>query len=155
MKRNIHEWFRKIQILLAVAMAIYPLHWLSTAWLGALYIGVVWLYPVGAVLVGVLALKIPGKFRPLFGGSVCLALLAGTVFLAPPEERLLWFIQSLLACAQVFGGLPVASKDSRSELSGYWISLGIAMQVAGQIALLTDWAAGFPGWMLQIGRGVV
>ena len=150
MKRDINEWFRKLQLLLAVAMALYPLHWLSAAWLGAPYVGVVWLFSVGALLAGCLALTLPGKLRPVFGVLVCMVLLAGTVFFAPSGELLLWTVQALLACVQILCDLPTASKDSRSEIPGSWISIGIMAHVAGQVALLTDWASDRPGWMLRL-----
>ena len=150
MKRDIREFIRKLQLLLAVVMAVYPLHWISAAWLGGSRVGIVWLYSAGAVLVGVLALYLPGKMRPVFGGTICLVLLLGTVLLAPGSEKMLWIVQSILAVVQVLSVLPVASKSNMEELSGRWISIGIGAHVAGQIALLTDLAVGRPAWMLRL-----
>ena len=150
MKRDMREWLRKLQLMLAVAMAMYPLHWLVAAWLGGAYVGVIWLFPAGAVLAGMLAMDIPGKLRPALGILLCAAILAAAVLLSPAELRWLWILQSLLTCVQILLSLPTAGKGTRSELPGYWLSFGVVSQVAGQVVLLTDWAAGHPGWMLRL-----
>lgn len=150
MKANIYERLRKLQLLVAVTMAVYPIHWLAAGWLGGTYIGVCGLFSLFSIMAGCIAFSVPGKLRPVFGITVCLFLLAGAVFFGRESGLLLWTAQALIAWVPILWSLPAASRSGSAELSGYWISFGITMQVIGQIVLLTDWAVGYPGWMLRL-----
>jgi len=150
MRMDRNERIRKMQLQLAVAMAVYPLHWLVAAWLDSSRIGTVWLFPAGAMVVGILALRIPGKIRPVFGIGVCLLILSGTVLTDSVAGRWAWLLGAVLSSIQILWCLPFAANDSKTELPGYWISVGIASHVTTQVLLLTDWADGLPGWMLRL-----
>lgn len=150
MKVNMYERLRKLQLLIAVAMAVYPIHWLAAGWLGGAYVGVRWIFSVFSVLVGSIAISVPGKLRPAFGITVCLLLFAGAVLIGRESGAILWPAQALISCVPILWSLPAASGGGSAELSGYWISFGITVHVIGQIVLLTDWAAGYPGWMLRL-----
>ena len=150
MKMNRSEWFRKMQLLLAVILATYPLHWLISAWLDSSRIGTVWLFSAAVMLVGGIVLVVPGKLRPVIGIAVCLMLFAGSFLPDTTNGKWLWFLASVLSCVQIFWSLPLASSDNKTELPGYWISVGITTHVTTQVLLLTDWAVELPGWMLRL-----
>ena len=144
-----YEWLRKMQLQLAVALAIYPLHWLAAAWLDSSRIGSTWLLSLVAVVAGAIAFRVPGKLRPVFGAAVCLILLSGTLLFEEPVGKSLWIVESVLSSIHILWSLPLAASDSKKELPGYWISAGIATHVTTQVLLLTDWGAELPGWMLR------
>ena len=150
MRRSAYEWTRKVQLQLAVAMAVFPLHWLVAAWLDSSRIGTVWLFPAVAMAAGVLALRIPGKLRPVYGVCACLLLFLGIFLPSSAAGRWLWLLGAALSSLQIMWSLPLAANDGKKELPGYWISVGIASHVITQVLLLTDWTEGLPGWMLRL-----
>ena len=144
-----YEWLRKMQLQIAVALAIYPLHWLAAAWLDSSRIGSTWLLSLVAVVAGAIAFRVPGKLRSAFGAAVCMILLSASLLFDETAGRRLWIVESVFSSVHILWSLPLAASDSKTELPGYWISAGIASHVTTQVLLLTDWGAGLPGWMLR------
>ena len=79
MKRFVSSYFRKFQLLLAVAAASYPVHWTVSILRRGELNGVLWLYSLGFVATAFAALFVPGSIRVIYGIAVsavyCLALL--------------------------------------------------------------------------------
>jgi len=149
-KRNDSELIRKIQLLSIAALACYPLHWICAAWRGGAFMGFTWLFSLAFVLLGTIALFVPGNLRIAYGSAFCLAAFAGCWLLCKPELRVDALLQTSLFAVQLFWSLQIASWDRKTEIPGYCITLGIAAHLVGQIMLLTQWGTRYPGWMLRL-----
>ena len=150
MKRDVRELLRKLQLLITVSLAVYPLSWLGAAWLGGELIGYSWLFSLGVVLFGFLALTVPGKLRLAYAVAISLIVLAGCIFLLPGAILTDGIVQVLLFAVQLFMCLKIAGWDRTGEISGVTLGFGIVTHLIGQILLLTDWAAAYPGWILRL-----
>ena len=150
MRVNKFEWLRKMQLLLAVALAIYPVNWAISTWLDSSRMEIMWLFSAVVMLMGGIVLVLPGKLRLAVGIAACLLLLSGAFLPDTANGRWLWVLASVLSCIQILWSLPLASSDSKTELPGYWISVGVTSHVITQVLLLTDWAVELPGWMLRL-----
>jgi len=81
---------------------------------------------------------------------VCLGVLMGCWLLFPATIRLESILQALLFSVQLFLCLQTAGWDRSMEIPGGVLGFGVAVHVTGQVLLLTDWGAGYPGWMLRL-----
>lgn len=150
MKRDIRELLRKLQLLITAALAAYPICWLGAAWAGGALVDISWIFSFGVVLFGFAALFVPGKIRLAYASAVVIAAVAGCVFLLSEELLKDGLILSGIFAVQLFLCLKIAGWDRTTEISGVTLGFGIVAHLIGQILLMTDWAAAFPGWMLRL-----
>lgn len=150
MKRNYNELLRKIQLLSVVAFTVYPLHWICAAWKGGDLIAYTWLFSLTFLLLGTLALFMPGKLRIAYGVAVCIVTFAVSYLVCGMELRMDLLLQLTLFSLQLLWSLQIASWDRRTEIPGFCISLGIVAHLVGQILLLAQWGELYAGWMLKL-----
>ena len=150
MKRNYSELLRKIQLLSVVAFSAYPLHWICAAWKGGGLIAYTWLFSLTFLLLGTLALFVPGKLRIAYGVVACIVAFVVSYLLCGAALRMDLLLQLTLFALQLLWSLQIASWDRRTEIPGFCISLGIVAHLAGQVLLLAQWGELYPGWVLKL-----
>lgn len=150
MKRNYNELLRKIQLLSVVAFTVYPLHWICAAWRGGDLIAYTWLLSFAFLVLGTLALFVPGKLRIAYGVAACVVTCAGSYLLCGTELRMDLLLQLTLFALQLLWSLQIASWNRRTEIPGFCISLGIVAHLVGQVLLLAQWGELYAGWMLKL-----
>lgn len=130
MTENKKEFLRKIQFLLLMACAVNPLPLLLYVGLTPALLPFAWAMPLAYLLLALLAFKIPGKFRLLYGIGGCAVLVAlGVGLMALLDVHWVSLAAPVLYAGVLMASLPVAGWTADKEIPPFWFYAGSILHV--------------------------
>ena len=130
MNENKKEFLRKGQFLLLMACAVNPIPLLLYAFFAVDLLPLAWVTPVAFLLLALLAFKIPGKFRLLYGIGGCIALMGLGYLLLLTGVHWISLLAPALYAGVLMVSLPVATWTTNKEISPFWYYTGAFFHAA-------------------------
>lgn len=129
------EMLRKLQLIGALALGSVPVVPVLFAYTVPELLPFAWVYPAAYLIVSMIGIRIPGKWRLLYGTVTAAALVFGPLAAAGP------FLFPVLAANAVYGALflwslTLAGWPADWELPAIPRILGFAVHVVGQLVVL-------------------
>lgn len=129
MTENKSEFLRKSQFLLLMACSVNPVPLLLYVSLVPELLPFAWVFPLAYLLLALLSIKIPGKFRLLYGIGGCAVLVGlGIVMMLGGAHWISMAVPALYA-GVLMATLPVAAWPSSKEISPFWFYAGSILHV--------------------------
>ena len=129
MKELKNEWLRKGQFLLIMACSVNPIPLLIYVLFAPEMLPFAWVTPAAFVLLAMLAFKIPGKFRLLYGIGGCIVLVGLGVLMYFAGAHWITLAASALYSGVLMASLPVAAWSNNKEISPFWFYTGSILHV--------------------------
>ena len=129
MTENKTEFLRKSQFLLIMACAVNPIPLLLYVMMAPELLPFAWAFPLAYLLLAILALKVPGKFRLLYGIGGCAVLAGLGVLMMLNGSHWITLVVPALYAGVLMGSLPVAVWTGNKEISPFWFYTGAILHV--------------------------
>lgn len=130
MKENKNEFLRKAQFLLLMACSVNPLPLLLYAAVSPALLIFAWVMPLAFLALALLAFKIPGKFRLLYGIGSCIVLVGlGVAMMMLSGSHWVTLAVPVLYAVVLMASLPVAGWNAGKEIPPVWFYTGAILHV--------------------------
>ena len=123
------EFLRKSQFLLLMACSVNPIPLLLYISLVPGLLPFAWVMPLAYLLLALLSIKIPGKFRLLYGIGGCVILVGLGIVMMLGGAHWISMAVPILYAAVLMASLPVAAWPSSKEISPFWFYTGSILHV--------------------------
>ena len=123
------EFLRKSQFLLLMACSVNPIPLLLYISLVPGLLPFAWVMPLAYLLLALLSIKIPGKFRLLYGIGGCVILVGLGIVMMLGGAHWISMAVPVLYAAVLMASLPVAAWPSSKEISPFWFYTGSILHV--------------------------
>ena len=129
MTENKTEFLRKSQFLLIMACAVNPIPLLLYVMMAPELLPFAWAFPLAYLLLAILALMVPGKFRLLYGIGGCAVLAGLGVLMMLSGFHWITLVVPALYAGVLMASLPVAVWTGNKEISPFWFYTGAILHV--------------------------
>ena len=124
-----NEFLRKGQFLLLMACAVNPIPLLLYVSLAPALLPFAWVMPLAFLLLALLAFKIPGKFRLLYGIGGCAVFVGLGILLLLNGVHWITMAVPILYASLLMVSLPIISWATSKEIPPFWYYTGAILHV--------------------------
>lgn len=142
---TVKELWRKIQLLLIIACGTYPIVMVLLNNLAPDLMRWGWIFSAAYVILSAAAVCVKGRLRMSAGIGLSAAFVILSALLSGPQNRLGAIATAAVCSGLLMWSLRMGGWSGKEEIPVFWVAIGMACHLLGQLLLRADRVAGGQG----------